>query len=329
MEACPTAVSVIVPAYNVTRYIAEALDSLLAQTFQQFEAIVVNDGCPDTPALERVLEQYQSRMRYIKQANTGVSGACNAAILAAQFPLILRLDPDDILEPTCLESQVGFMQAHPEFDVCYVNSSFFGGSDSDGKHWMDLNPSEGEVTFLNVMAGRTAPASPGSIIRREALIRAGLYDTTLHSWEDFDMWLRILRSGGRIAYNREPLVRYRRRRDSLSAPDPRYMDCAVRVLDKAEAAWQLTTEERAALERRREVAKFDLEILRGKAAIERRDWRTAREHFEYCLGRSPSLKLRAVVFALRCCPWALNFLTRSRGTGNNPRDDRSPSQRPA
>jgi len=313
----------------VTRYIVEALDSLLAQTFQQFETIVVNDGCPDTLALERVLEPYQSRIRYIKQANAGVSGACNTAILAAQFPLILRLDPDDILEPTCLESQVSFMHAHPEFDVCYVNSRFFGGSDADGRRWMDLNPSDGEVTFLNVMAGRTAPASPGSIIRRDALIRAGLYDTSLHSWEDFDMWLRILRSGGRIAYNREPLVRYRRRPGSLTVQDTRYMDCAVRVLDKAEAAWQLTADERTALERRREVAKFDLEILKGKAAIERRDWRTARDHFEYSLRRSPSLKLRAVVFALRWCPWTLNFLTRSRGTESTPRDDRSPSQRPA
>ncbi len=298
----------------MTRYIGEALDSVLAQTFQQFEIIVVNDGCPDTVALERVLQPYQSRIRYIKQANAGVSGACNTAIRAAQFPLILRLDPDDFLERNCLESQVGFMQAHPEFDVCYVNSLFFGGDDPAGTHWMDLNPSEGEVTFLNVMAGRTAPASPGSIIRRETLLRVGLYDTTLHSWEDFDMWLRILRSGGRIAYNREPLVRYRRRPGSLTTQDTRYMDCAVRVLDKAEAAWKLTADERAALERRREVAKFDLAILRGKVAIDQRDWPSAREHFEYCFHRSPTLKLRAVVLALRYFPWVLSSLYRKQST---------------
>jgi cellulose synthase/poly-beta-1,6-N-acetylglucosamine synthase-like glycosyltransferase len=68
-------VTVIVPAYRVTEYIAAALDSVLSQTFRNFEIIVVNDGCPDTLALERVLEPYQTAIRYLEQSNKGVAGA--------------------------------------------------------------------------------------------------------------------------------------------------------------------------------------------------------------------------------------------------------------
>src|SRR5689334_9318776 len=107
-------VSVIMPAYNVTRYIGEALDSVFAQTFQDFEIIVVNDGCPDTPALERVLHRYPEKIRYLKQENAGVAAARNTAVLAAAAPLIFTLDPDDWLERDCLEFQVGCLREHPD-----------------------------------------------------------------------------------------------------------------------------------------------------------------------------------------------------------------------
>src|ERR1700751_5423190 len=107
------AVTVVIPAFKVTQYITQALDSCLNQTFQDFEIVVVNDGCPDTAALERVLEPYRQRIRYIKQTNKGLAGACNTAIRAARAPLILHLDADDWLDPECLESQVAFMRDHP------------------------------------------------------------------------------------------------------------------------------------------------------------------------------------------------------------------------
>src|SRR5919198_1434145 len=92
------AVSVIIPAYRVTQYIAEALDSVLAQTFTDYETIVINDGCPETVALERVLEPYRERIIYLKQENRGPGAARNAGILAARSPLIALLDADDVWE---------------------------------------------------------------------------------------------------------------------------------------------------------------------------------------------------------------------------------------
>jgi len=300
------AVAVIIPAFKVTQYIAQALDSCLNQTFQDFEIIVVNDGCPDTEALERMLQPYQRQIRYIKQKNAGLAGACNTAIRAARAPLILHLDPDDWLDPECLESQVTFMRDHPEMDAVYSNSIFFGDTDWNGTCLMDHYPSEGEVTFLSVIESRTCPANPASIIRREALFRVGLYDEELRSWEDYDMWLRILKSGGAMGYNRKPLVHYRRWQGSLTTQALRYGEYALRVLDKARAAGNLTTEELTALERRRARMLYDVEILRGKQALHKKDWAAARAHFAFCLNEAPNnRKLKVVCLLSTRIPWLL------------------------
>ena len=205
------------------------------------------------------------------------------------------------------------MREHPSVDACYVNSTYFGGSALDGTHWMDHNPSDGEVSFLSVMAGRTCPANPGAIIRREMLLRVGLYDPSVDSWDDFDMWLRILKAGGKMAYNREPLVDYRLHGENTSSRRSYYVERAVRVLDKVEATMELSADERQAFEARRRAAEFDLTILRAKEALRRRDWSTAATHFETCFRERPSPKLRSVLFALRWCPWALGAALSVRG----------------
>ena len=303
MHEVSPAVSVVLPAYNVTRYIGEALDSIFRQTFQHIEIIVVNDGCPDSEALERVLEPYRPRIRYVCQANAGIAGARNAGIREATAPLIVNLDPDDLMEPTCLEDQVLFMQAHPQIAARYVNPVYFGGTNLDGAHWMDINPSEGHVSFLSVMAGCTCPANPGSILRRDTIMQVGWYDDSfVDSWEDFDLWLRILRGGEQISYTRAPLVRYRLRAGSLTHRQLHYMERALRVLDKAERTLIRTPEERGALERRRETVRYRLNILQGKEAISRKDWRAARRHFELCVEQRPTAKLKAVLLVLRACP---------------------------
>ena len=303
MHEVSPAVSVVLPAYNVTRYIGEALDSIFRQTFQHFEIIVVNDGCPDSEALERVLEPYRPRIRYVCQANAGIAGARNAGIREATAPLIVNLDPDDLMEPNCLEDQVSFMQAHPQIAARYVNPVYFGGTNLDGAHWMDINPSERHVSFRSVMAGRTCPANPGSILRRDTIMQVGWYDDSfVDSWEDFDLWLRILRGGEQISYTRAPLVRYRLRAGSLTHRQLHYMERALRVLDKAERTLIRTPEERGALERRRETVRYRLNILQGKEAISRKDWRAARRHFELCVEQRPTAKLKAVLLVLRACP---------------------------
>ena len=114
-------VSVIIPAYNVAKFIGEALNSAFAQSFKDYEVIVVNDGSPDTPELERTLAPYLPRIVYLKQENRGVSAARNAGINAARGSLIAFLDGDDVWLPHYLEVQVKRIQADPSIDVLYPN----------------------------------------------------------------------------------------------------------------------------------------------------------------------------------------------------------------
>jgi glycosyltransferase involved in cell wall biosynthesis len=103
------AVSVVTPCYKVTEYVAGALDSLRAQTFRNFETILVNDGCPDTDNLERVLAPYRREIIYFKQEHGGLSVARNTAIRAARAPIIALLDPDDAWERGYLEAQTALL----------------------------------------------------------------------------------------------------------------------------------------------------------------------------------------------------------------------------
>src|SRR4051794_40289118 len=95
-------VSVVIPAYNAAPYIQETLQSIFAQTFEQFEVIIVNDGSPDTAEFEVALAPFRSRVIYLKQENRGVSAARNCALSIARGEYVAFLDSDDIWEPNYL-----------------------------------------------------------------------------------------------------------------------------------------------------------------------------------------------------------------------------------
>src|SRR5258705_13769750 len=108
-----TLVSVVIPAFNVGDFIAQALDSVLAQKYRHFEIVVVNDGSPDTPVLEAALAPYRDRITYISQENAGPSAARNAGVERCRGDLIAFLDGDDIWLPDCLTEQVARANADP------------------------------------------------------------------------------------------------------------------------------------------------------------------------------------------------------------------------
>ena len=259
-------VSVIIPAYDVAEFIGEALDSVFAQKFTGYEVIVVNDGSPDTPELERALAPYMSRIVYLKQENRGVSAARNAGIAAARGSLIAFLDGDDVWLPNYLEVQVKRIQADPTIDVLYPNVMMFGGSSEAGEEFMAACPSSGEVTFERLLL-QECNVSNCSIARKEAIVRAGMFDETLRSVEDFDLWLRVTKAGGRIAYHRDVLARYRRRPGSLTA-DPIWLsEHVLEVLAKVKERTDLTPSERAIVDRQCEHFHALLRLHEGKRAF--------------------------------------------------------------
>jgi glycosyltransferase involved in cell wall biosynthesis len=259
-------VSVIVPAYDVADYIGEALNSVFAQSLADFEIIVVNDGSPDTEKLERILAPYMSRIVYLKQENRGVGGARNTGIKAAKGTLLAFLDGDDVWLPNYLEVQVARIQADPTIDVLYPNVLMFGGSLDDGEEFMTVCPSSGEVTFERLLL-QQCNVSNCSIARRETIVRAGLFDESLRSVEDFDLWLRVIKQGGRIAYHHDVLARYRRRPGSLTA-DPVWLSKHIlKVLTKVKETMDLTPSEQAALDAQLKHFHAMLRLHEGKRAF--------------------------------------------------------------
>src|SRR5450755_2773522 len=141
-------VSIIIPAYNTAHLIAACLDSVFAQTFQDFEALVVNDGSPDTPELEKALQPYLDRKPdrtvYIKQVNKRAAGARNTAIARARGEFLAFLDSDDNWLPNHLESQMKQFEADPALCLVYSNA-LFTGNPAREVEFMERCPSVGEA----------------------------------------------------------------------------------------------------------------------------------------------------------------------------------------
>lgn len=297
-------VSVIIPAYKTAEYIGETLQSVFDQTFKDYEVIVVNDGAPDTEEIERAIEPYVGRVIYIKQENRGLSGARNTAIRNARGEYIALLDSDDVWEPEYLEVQVTAMERDPTIDVLYPNASLFGDPRNDGRTFMDLCPSEGEVTFESLITQRCT-VFVSVIARREMIVRAGMFDESLRSSEDFDMWLRVIQHGGRIAYHRRPVARSRRRAGSLSS-DPVWMcQHILRVLDKAGQRFDLTPAERGTLTKERARFHAALRLEEGKREFFNGNAGAAADNLREANALFKSRKISVALLLLRIAPGLL------------------------
>src|SRR5882762_7560487 len=117
-RGAPPRVSIIIPAYNVAPFIRETLASVFAQTFTDFEVIIINDGSPDSEEFELAIKPYRERIRYLKQENRGASAARNAGLRAAGGELIAFLDADDLWSPNYLAEQLKFMREQDCDLVC-------------------------------------------------------------------------------------------------------------------------------------------------------------------------------------------------------------------
>lgn len=307
----PDLVSVIIPAYNAAPYIKDTLDSVFAQTYRSFQVIVVNDGSPDTAALEELLLPYRDRIIYIKQENRGLSGARNTGLRAATGNMVALLDADDIWMPDYLEEQTKFLQAHPEFDLVYCNARFFGQSIYDGKEYMDVCPSDGDATPAAIIS-RRCHVFVSVTARAEALKRFG-FDESLRSCEDFDCWLRFTAAGHKIGYHRKILVRYRKHGASLSANPTWMADYNLRVLNNALTFWPQNSKEKNLLIEAIARKEAETQTLLGKLALGNRDIPTAISHLQTANNYYKSAKISTVVSLLKVAPALVLAGVRLRG----------------
>jgi len=313
------AVTVVIPVYNSARYISQALDSVKAQTFTDYEVIVVNDGSDDREELERIINAHPLPVIYISQENKGVSAARNAAIRRARGEFYAQLDADDQWTPDYLAVQLGILRGNPDVTLVYPNATIIGDGATAELEFMKVSPSEGEVNFESLVLQQCVVMTCVTA-RLSAIREAGMFDESIRSCEDFDLWLRIVKHGGRIIYHRRPLVLYRRHDGSLSSDRVWMTRNLLAVFEKCAARFELTPSETEVLNKEIAANRAMLNLFEGKHALTAGNAATARASFEKANEHLRRRKLAAVIFLLRYAPglvsWA--FATRERLLAKQP-----------
>jgi glycosyltransferase involved in cell wall biosynthesis len=179
-------ITVVIPTYNRVTFLKDAIDSVLAQTFLDFELIVVDDGSTDdTPKL---LSSYNNKVRVITQTNQGPSAARNRGIEAAKSEWIAFLDSDDVWKPDKLKKQVQFITDNPDIKICQTEEVWI----RNGKR---VNPRKKHEMHSGWIYEKCLPlciVSPSSVmIHQDVFEKAGLFDETMLACEDYDLWLRV------------------------------------------------------------------------------------------------------------------------------------------
>ncbi|HWH79223.1 MAG TPA: glycosyltransferase family A protein, partial [Candidatus Binatus sp.] len=180
------AVSVIIPTYNRWPMVGAAVDSVLAQSYSDFELIVIDDGSTDGTAEK--LACYGSRLRVFRQANRGVSAARNFAVSRACGRYLAFLDSDDLWQPRKLEIQTQFMDRNPEVQICQTEEIWI-------RHGIRVNPKNrhrkpsGDIFLPSLDLCLVSPSAV--MLTRELFQKTGGFDENLRVCEDYDLWLRI------------------------------------------------------------------------------------------------------------------------------------------
>ena len=213
------------------------------------------------------------------------------------------LDSDDVWEPDYLEYQLAVLE-RDGLDVVYPNATTFGDPLRAGRLFMDMHPSTGPVSIESLVS-QQCNVMVSVLARRDVLESAGLFDESLRSSEDFDMWLRIVHAGGRIGYHRRSLVRSRLRRDSLSANGVSMCQHIVRVLDKAARELRLTPAELALIATRRAEFSALLRLHEGRHAFFAGDFHRAVTALTEANAHLRRRKIGLAVVCLRFVPGLL------------------------
>ena len=200
-------VSIVVPCYKQAEYLAETLDSVLAQTYQNWECIIVNDGSPDNT--EEIANGYiakDNRFKYVWKENGGLSSARHSGILNSEGEFVLPLDADDLIAPTYLEKAMDHFYRFPETKLVYCKADKFG---KENGYW-DLEAYDYEKFIWN------------NCIFCTAMFRRADYDQThgynvnmIHGYEDWDFWLSLLKKEDLVYRIGEVLFHYRTKERSM------------------------------------------------------------------------------------------------------------------
>ena len=214
MSDLPT-FSVLMPVFNAANYLTEAVESIRAQTFGDFELIAVDDGSTDRSLqiLQRLAKE-DARIRIVSRPNTGIVGALNDGLAATRGEFVARMDADDIALPTRFEKQLAALRLDPG---CVALGSAIWFTDPAGRPLKAYRPPLSHTSIEEELARGNGGAliHPTVIFRREALLQCGGYRAQYNYIEDLDLYVRLL-DMGRLANLPDILLRYRQHPQSVN-----------------------------------------------------------------------------------------------------------------
>jgi len=229
-------VTVLMPAFNRERFAGEAIQSVLAQDYEDFELVIVDDGSTDrTPEILRSFAEKDSRIVVVTSPeNRGIPSALNLGLAHARAPLVARLDSDDLMMPRRLAAQADVLDAQPEVALASCAYEIMDVEGTTLATWRGDEPHEVVellLNFYNIVGGG------GQVMfRRDDVLAEGGYDVRYPSSEDYDLWVKLLRRGRILTL---PLVGMRQRQHEARS--------LVQYATKKRANW--TAIMRGALER--------------------------------------------------------------------------------
>ena len=221
-------VSVIIPTYNRASYICETIDSVLDQTFTDYEIIVVDDGSTDNTKeiVSLHIEKYSKKIRYFYQENRGEAGARNTGIKESKGEYIAFLDSDDIWHREKLEKQIKALEGS---DVSLVYCSMYIIKDGY-VNYKKRKPSSPALNFHDLLLGGKSIPMTG-LVKKNDLDKVGLFDESIKLACDYDMWLRFSMKY-KIKFMNEPLAFYRRHASNISRDLGAVKICGIKIFNK-------------------------------------------------------------------------------------------------
>jgi glycosyltransferase involved in cell wall biosynthesis len=209
-ENTSPSVSVIIPAYNYGRFVRRTIESVQAQSYADWECIVVDDGSTDdTEEVVTPLLQADRRIKFVKQKNAGLAAARNAGLAKSAGEYLQFLDADDLIEANKLEHQVNFLEQHPEVDIVFGEARYFRSGHEDERRfsqydedlpWVGQVSGTGGSVLLRLLANNLMVVS-GPLLRRSVIDDVGLFEGVVKGIEDWDYWVRCAAAGKIFHYD--------------------------------------------------------------------------------------------------------------------------------
>lgn len=221
-------VSVIIPVYNMEAFLAEAIDSVLASTYPNFEIIIIDDGSTDqSPVIAETYRAKDQRIRFYRQPNRGVSAARNLGLENAKGEFVLPVDADDKISKYYLEAAAKVLIQRPQVKIVTCEYECFGEKQGKGKY----------RPYHRKLLARKNVINNCSMFRREDALKVGGYCEEIIGREDWELWISVLKNGGEVVHLPEIGFYYRIRANSKRISDRKLKKHIIDVLNRRHKAF--------------------------------------------------------------------------------------------